>query len=773
MPPQAPSPLIRPIQPSFSSGELSPQLYSRVDLAKYATGLRRCRNFIVQVHGGAYNRPGTKFVALTKFQDKLARVIRFVFNQAQAYIFEFGDHYIRFYQDGAPILADAPTSTLYNSGTGYVVNDIVTYNQVVYQCIQNGTNKQPDTHPTYWEILLGAAPLYDSGTAYVVGNFVTYGGGIYYCIQNGTGNQPDISPTYWVAQNVYEVPTPYAYTDLPQLRFESSADVVYICQPNFQQMTLSRFGNAYWKLDLYSSDDGPFMTQNITATTIAPSAVSGSGITLTSSTPIFNALQVGGLFLLQHYVPGQSYTGALSAPGTGTAIPCFTTWRVISHGTWTGAFQIEKSTDGGTTWTMLRAFSSVNDFNGDTFGTEDVLTNTTPFLIRINATALSSGTLNVDLSSDPYYQFGVARITAYTSTTVVTADVLSPFGLTSATTQWAEGSWSNYRGWPSVARFFQDRLCFSGTRSEPMQNWLSVTGNYVSFLRHTTLLDTDGITIPLPTRQLNAINGLITLRKLLAFTSASEWTIGPPTGNTLTPLSVEQLVQGYRGSFGVDPAIVGFECIFVQANSKVIRNLQYQLYFDLYTGADLNILSRHLFQKNSIIEMAYQQDPDSVVWCLRDDGVLLGMTYLAEQEVIAWHWHDTGGFYGNPKGVIESIATIPGQGYDELWMEVQRGDIRCIERMSERIITSDCADGSRHIRLDDQYFVDCGVTFGDQQVLITGISNTNPVVVTAPNHGFTNGTLIRIDNVSGMTELNGHEYRVENVTTNTFELWTP
>ncbi len=712
--------LLRPILRPFSSGELSPSLYSRTDITKYLSGLRRCRNFIVHPHGGVSNRPGTKFVAQTKYTDKASRIVRFVFNTEQAYTFEVGHHYIRFYTNQLPIEANVPDA-------------------------------------------------WDNTFAYSINDYVTYGGSTYRAILDGTGNQPDSSPTYWDAQSIYEIYTPYTEDDISKLRFESSADVVYITSPDFQTRTLSRFGNADWRLELYTVDDGPFMPENITSTTLTASAVSGTA-TLTASSAIFNSEQVGGLFKLRHYIEGQTISQAFTGTAQSSGIKCFTTWRVISHGTWTGKFRVEKSTDGGSTWTILRTFSSTDDFNANTSGTEDIENNPDPFLVRINFYAYTSGTANIDLTTDAFYQEGIARITTFNSSTSVVATILTEIGKTTATDSWAEGSWSDYRGWPAVCRFIQDRLDFAGTYSEPMTNWMTVTGNYVSMKRHSPLLDTDGISVPLPTRQLNAINGLVALRKLVVFTSASEWTVGPVSGSGLTPTGTEQLPQGYRGSYGIEPAIVGNEVMFVQANSKVIRNLQYQLASDSFTGSDLNILARHLFSKYNIIEMAYQQDPDSIVWCLRDDGVLLGMTYMAEQEVVAWTRHDTGGFEGNPQGYIESICTIPGEGFDELWMIVRRGNYRFVERMSQRIVSSSCASGEVHQRVEDSYFVDCGVTFGLNPIRITGISNDDPVVVTAPDHGLSDGDLIKIMNVVGMTELNGNTYIVGDSTTNTFTL---
>jgi len=717
-------PPIRPIQPSFSSGEVSPQIYPRVDLSRYQTSLKKCRNFIVAPQGSVYNRPGTRFVHRSKYYDTKESIVQeFIFNREQRYILEIGDLYIRFYTSGAIIEVDPTETDAWSIATNYVPNDYVIDNSIVYRCILANIAQQPP------------------------------------------------NATYWVAQTIYEIDSPYLEADLQDLRFESSADTIFITHPDYQTRVLQRFGEVDWRMSLYEPEDGPFMVENTSATTITASAVTGA-ITLTASSSLFNVLHIGALFKTRHYVEGQTISSALISTGATSSIKCFTTWRIITHGTWTARFNVEKSSDGGSTWTVLRTFSSVNDFNANTSGTEDIETNTVPFKVRVNVVAYTSGTINVDLTTDPFFQEGIAQITTFTSDTIVGATVLTEIASTAATASWFEGSWSDYRGWPSVARFFQDRLTFANTATEPMTIWMTETSNYFSFVRHSLLLDTDGITVNLPSRQLNAINGLVVLTNLIVLTSASEWSVGPTDGAILTPTSVRVQIQGYRGSSGVNPVVIGNEAIYVQSNGKVIRNIGFELSSDSFTGSDLNILARHLFEKWDIIDIAYQQDPDSIVWCLRSDGYLLGMTYMREQEVVAWHWHDSiDEDEKNDFGEVESIAVVPSNGFDELWMVVNRANGRFIERMVLRMEATDGCGGIREVRLEDQVFVDSAVLYNPTEINITNITNTNPIVVTAPAHGLSNGDIIRIDGVIGMTELNGNVYQVGSITTDTFELF--
>lgn len=581
---------IKPGQVSFSGGECSPFLYPRIDLAKYQTVLKTCKNFFIHPHGGVSNRGGFRYVSTTKDSTKKTRIVEYIFSDTQAYALEFGHNYIRFYTDGAQVVT-APSTPL-------------------------------------------------------------------------------------------EVATTYDEDDLLDLKFNSSADTIYITHPSYKTQTLTRYGATSWTLADYESDNGPFMPENIDdSLTMQVSALTGTSVSLTSSTGYFTAGNVGGLFTLKHYMEGNSSTDSFTTTANGTSISCYSTWRLITHGTWTGGIEIQKSIDGGSTWTMLRKFSSKDDYNVNTYGTEEA---DEPFLIRVACTSRTSGMIESDISTDPFYQDGICRVNAYHGSTSVSVTVLSDFGLTDATNAWSEGAWSDRRGYSSDSTFLQDRLVMTGSPEEPMTLHITETADYTSYIRHQDLLDTDGISITLRSRQLNAINGLVSLQSLLAFTSSSEWLVGAKD-DLYTPTSTFRKPQGYRGSNGLDPLIVGDTVIYLQSNGQVLRSFAYSFEKDGYTGIDLRIMSSHLFVGHEIVDMCYQQDNDSIVWMVRDDGVLISLTIMLEQEVIAFARHET-------NGVVESVCSIPADGFDELWITVIRENGTFVERMRERVQSTDVMD---------------------------------------------------------------------------------
>lgn len=653
---------IKPGQVSFAGGEGSPFIYSRIDLAKYSTFLKTCKNFFIHPHGGASNRGGFRKVRPARYTDKISRVVDYIFAEDEAYTLEFGDQYVRFYTDNDPVLEAAKTITaatqanpcvITSAAHGYSNGDDVEISGIEGMTELNGyrfriANKTNDTYELEGIDSTGY-------TAY------TTGGG---------------------SARVYTVATPYLEADIRSLKLTSSADVIYITHRGYKTKTLTRYAETTWTLADYTHTGGPFLAENIDdAHTMAVSALSGAGITLTSSVSFFTADHIGALIKLKHYMEGNSRTENFSSAAAGTAISCFATWRVISHGTWTGKFQVQKSTDGGSTWTMLREFSSAADYNANTYGTEE---DSDPFLVRVECTAYTSGTINVDISSDPFYQDGIGLITARTSATVVTVTAQSNFGSTDPTNAWSEGAWSDERGYPSDSVFLEERLVFNSCPYEPMTIHMSETGNYSSFKRSIDLVDTDGISINLRSRQLNAINGLVALQSLLAFTSSSEWLVGAKD-DIYTPTTTFRKPQGYRGSVGLAPIIVGDTVIYIQSNGRIIRSFTYSFEKDGYVGDDLRIMAEHLFSGHTIVDFCYQQDNESIVWLVRDDGLLISMTIMLEQEVIAFAQHDT-------QGTVESVCSIPAGGFDELWITVNRENGRFVERMAERVQSEDVMD---------------------------------------------------------------------------------
>ena len=639
------------IQASFTSGELSPELSSRVDLQKYASGLKTARNVLIGKAGGVFNRPGSRYVGQTKTAG--ARLFGFEVASGSSYAIEVGVGYFRFFKDHAAITSGA---------------------------------------------------------------------------------------------SVYEVSNTYTADEIYELRFIQSNDIVYITHENHVPKTLTRIADDDWDFEDFPFINGPFRISNSDLTsTIKPSATTGN-ITLVASEDIFDADHIGSIWRIKHRIQAQAYNVTRTATVTGTSLYFKGTWYLITTGTWTGTLIVEKSYD-NSTWTEVASYSSADNFNIDTFGAEADLV-----YMRVRLSAITSGSVTINFRVSQYTNTGIVKITSVTDANNAAATVISVVGSETATSDWAEGSWSDYRGYPSSVLFYQDRLVFAGLEDI----WMSKTSNYVDFGISDPLVDSDSIGISLPSRKLNQIRDITGLKQLIALTFSTAWSVRGLNG-IITPTTVQTDLEEYRGVSGLSPLMIGNKIIFNETIGATFRELGYNYEGDSYVSSDISILSEHLFAGYTMIDTAYQQEPYSVMYAVRDDGKMLAMTYMPEQEVLAWSWFETDGEY-------KSVITIPSETCNEVWTIVDRDGVEYIEYMRERTDSEDPAD---------HYFVDCGFSY-DVPIEIDNITKGTSTKITISGHSFSDDDVIELREIEGLVDgddtLNGLKYIVDNAGTNDFDI---
>lgn len=228
------------------------------------------------------------------------------------------------------------------------------------------------------------------------------------------------------------------------------------------------------------------------------------------------------------------------------------------------------------------------------------------------------------------------------------------------------GSFSSTRGYPRSVAMHEQRLCFGGTSSQPNTIWCSQIDNFENF--KTGVTASDAVQFTLAASEGNRINWMYSQSQLLIGTSGDEWTIGSADSSaSLSATNVQASRQSSYGSKYMRAALVNDVLLFVQRNGRKVRELVYELNKDGWVAPDLTLLAEHI-TSGEIVEVAYQQQPDAVLWCVRGDGTLIAMTYERDQKVVGWHRHviaDTAD--------VESVATIYGnQTEDEVWMVVKR-----------------------------------------------------------------------------------------------------
>jgi hypothetical protein len=322
------------LQPTLTAGEVSPSLYGRVDIARYGTGLRRCRNFIVRPYGGVENRPGFQYVD-DAGDDGTHRLVPFVFGDGVAYVLVFGHQTVRFSSGGQTV---RPPVVPYNGATTYGLDDYVTFG------VGTGDDPFDSLHGTRWRSLQA----------------------------NNTGHGPLVSPTWWVQDDGMQLTSPFFASELADLRFTQSADVLYIVHPDRNPRVLRRTAGNVFEFALMEHRQGPFLDLNPDESIkVAASGIQGT-VTLTASKDIFVAEQVGNLFYIEtknlgqikpwvvgdrsiavgsiRRSDGKTYTAVTVPPGgawaeTGPRQPVHENGRM-----WDGSG--ESKTNGTDTWTV-------------------------------------------------------------------------------------------------------------------------------------------------------------------------------------------------------------------------------------------------------------------------------------------------------------------------------------------------------------------------------------------------------------------------------------
>lgn len=323
--------------------------------------------------------------------------------------------------------------------------------------------------------------------------------------------------------------------------------------------------------------------------------------------------------------------------------------------------------------------------------------------------------------------WGWGTITARASTTSITVSWSSAVG-TTATTTWRLGVWCSTNGYPRALCFNQDRLVFAGPTQYPNRIDASNTGDYENFAPSGTdgvVVDSNALAFSLNAQQVNVINWLVSDEwGLLAGTPTGEWVVAASTQqNAITPTNITAKQTSAYGSTAVPPVRVGKATLFIQRTKRKLREMAYQFTIGTFQAPDISMLGEHL-TKSGIKQMALTAAPHPIVWLLRNDGTLVGMTYDREMEIIAWHQHSVGGYSDSGQTVapvVESIAAIPDPTTtrDELWLSVQRyingGTVRTVERLSKFWEDGDA--------IADGFFVDCGYTYsGVAANVITGLT---------------------------------------------------
>lgn len=319
--------------------------------------------------------------------------------------------------------------------------------------------------------------------------------------------------------------------------------------------------------------------------------------------------------------------------------------------------------------------------------------------------------------------------------------------------------------YPSSVGYFQQRRLFASSTTYLQRLWMTQTANHNNLSVSNPAKDDDAITVTIASLKVNEIRHLVQLGDLILLTSGGEWLVSGVDG-VITPSGIQIKPQTYYGSTTLPPITAGDVVLFMQPGWTV-RDLSYKFELDSYSGNDISILARHMFDNYSFTDWDYAQAPHSIIWAVRNDGIICAMTYVREQEVFAWSRHIT-------QGNFKSVASVKEVDDDFMYVIVERKIGTRTRQYIERLHTHDITS------IQDAFYVDSGLK-RDNPITITGYTVADPVVITAPSHGLSDGDTIDIDLVykvdssadrgfSRSTEVDGIGYTVSNKTTHTLEL---
>lgn len=631
------------IQRSFTSGEIAPALRSRADMVKYATGLALCENNIVRAQGGAYSRPGFRFICELDDSNRQGRLIPFSFNTEQTYMLVFEHNKMRVIKDGGLVLA---------------------------------------------------------------------GGG----------------------PSIFELTTTYTEDQLPRIGYTQSADVMTLVHPDHDPANLGRLADDNWTLtdiNYASAVTPPVFVGSLNFTITGITNANPAVVTINVSTAV---LQTGMTVTITGVV---GMTEVNNRPFKITRLTGSTYQLQGEDSTGYGTY-----TSGGI-MTLAQGATTIGNGAGDydktyTYvvtavvdGVESLASSpasvTTKSLSTTAGVRLTWGAVSgadyyrvykdPSVGTDIFGWIGDSNNTSFDDYNL--APIVSDSPPENRT------PFNGVNNKPATVTYYQQRQVFANTYNEPQTVFTTQTGNFESLRTSNPARDDDAVTFTIAARQVNEIRHLVSLDSLVILTSGGEWLLSEGQDQVLTPATIGIRSQSYNGSSWVPPVVINSTALYLQEKGARIRDLGYEFSSDKYTGNDLSLMSEHLFEGYEVTSMAYSAEPFSILWCVRSDGMLLGLTYQREHQVWGWHKHTT-------DGEFESVAVISESGRDAVYVIVKRtingATKRYVERMEPRFV-DDAVNA---------FCVDSGLSYnGSPVTTVTGLDHLEGKAVAVLADGYT------------------------------------
>jgi hypothetical protein len=646
---------------SFAGGEVTPELFGRIDDIRFQTGLALAKNFVTLPHGPAKNRPGSMQIIVSGTTGSPTAPPRLIaFKQ-----------YFRFFVNKAPVM-----------------------------------------HPTG-----GGAPNWSNGTDYTVGQFVTYvpDGRIYQALQasgpSGVGaKQPDTNPLFWHKQPLsgqYEVEHPFTGAQLPFVRYWQSNDIITLAHRDVPTRELRRYGATDWRVVIVAPTPTlPTPGSQVAAlgsagmTTITDATVAaGTTLRLRVIGPVtwINGESIYGsvVFVTPNFTLGPRFFRAVNPSGStfdllevdGTNP---TGWGASTFSS--GSFQAVPSSserinnyrvtavdaDGNESQPPIPA-TATRDNNLNAEGAYNTITWTAVTgAVRYRVYKKLSGA---------YGLIGVTEGLTFKDDNI-TPEIDKGHSILDTTL--------TVSPYPEAGCYHEQRRVFAVDQLLRMTR----SGTEIDMSYHIPVLDDDRISFPIASNEFSPIQHCVSMNELILLTSAVEYVVNSPDAAVLTPSSIALRPASFVGSSHVRPVLVNNTLLFCAARGGHLRDLTYRVTAQGYVPGDLSLRAAHLFDNLTIVDLTFAKAPYPIAWAVSSNGKLLGLTDVPDQEVLGWHQHTL----GDSDAIVESCLAVTEGNEDTLYLIVRRtvngSSVRYIEALTP------FAFGAAA----DWFFVDCGKT---------------------------------------------------------------
>lgn len=617
-------------QTNFSAGEFSPRILGRTDLDRYVNGAKELTNIYPVLHGGAKRRPGTDYVAAAKSAAAESRLIPFIISRDESFFVELANLVARVYEADGTYVTELVTP--YTTAQLWEVDYAQSGNVVILSHPSHALQRMRliDGVSWVWDAAPIVVPPLTGSVEYPFTQGITLTLG-----SAGLGaTTVTASASYWTEAYIGRT-IEYLGGSATVTGYTSGLVLQVTVTAAFPGTALGNTASVSGELSAVAKVDrdveaGSYAVVELAPTfnrTITLSATSGA-ITVTASSSVFVVGDVGKTIYADD--------GELTITG-------YTSGTLVNAN-------------------VVKTFGTTTYYHRQWGLTRPALTGyDTGRYIKVNG-----GLYRID-SFVSSTELGSTAITPATSLTAAVQDAW----------QYQMTAWDSDQGYPRSVTFHEQRLIAAGSDRHPQTIWGSVTGAPLDFTPGTN--DDDGFSFDIASDDTSRISFVSSARTLVIHTYSGEFSAQGGVEKPITPTNIRVRQESAHGTDTVRPVLLGRESVFAQRTGKKIRSMGYRYDFDGYSSPDISVLADHLTRDEPIIQMAWQQEPDSLLWCVRDDGALLTCTFDRDQSVTAWAKHYT-------DGAFESVCVVPDGNDENVYVIVRRtvngSTVRYIERFN-------------------------------------------------------------------------------------------